>query len=100
MKLRVYVFCICFCSAPTNLVLFNNKIFYTEGTIVSIVCRTFNERPAFQGAVVWKNSNGDTVGNITSQFTTATDLAGLYTCSVPSVPAIRAKAHEVVIHCK
>ena len=82
------------------MVLFNNKIFYTEGTIVSIVCRNFNERPAFQGAVVWTNSNDDTVGNRTLEFTATTDLAGLYTCSVPSVPAIPAKTHEVVVHCK
>ena len=71
-----------------------------EGTNVSIVCRNFNERPAFQGAVVWTNSSGYIVGNRSLEFVATGDRAGLYTCSAPTVPAIPTESYRVFVTCK
>ena len=73
---------------------------YVEGTNVSIVCRNFNKRPAFQGAVIWTNSSGYVVGNKSLEFVATVDRAGLYTCSAPTVPAIPTVNYRILVTCK
>ena len=71
-----------------------------EGTNISIVCRNFNERPAFRGAVIWTNSYGYVVGNRSLEFVATGDRAGLYTCSAPTVPAIPTLSYKVLVTSK
>ena len=68
--------------------------------MVSIVCRNFNERPEFQGAVVWTNFCGNAVGNRSLEFIATGDRAGLYTCYDPSVPAIPPVSYRVLVTSK
>ena len=88
-------------SAPESLQLFGNEPFYNEGTTVNVICRNHNQRPGFQGTVFWTNFTGGVVGGgNTLMFAATRELAGEYTCSVPTVLEITLLVYHIVVRCK
>ena len=88
------------CSAPEALQLFGMEPFYIENATVNAVCRNRNQRPGFQGAEVWTNITGGMVEGTTLMFKVTRELAGRYTCSVPTVPEIMPFFYDIVVRCK
>ena len=87
--------------APEALNLFGIESFYNEGATLNVVCLNRNQRPGFRGSEVWTNSTGGvTGGGNTLMFIATRELAGLYTCSVPTVPEIMPFVYDIVVRCK
>ena len=87
--------------APAALQLFGVELFYNENATVNTVCRNRNQRPGFRGSAVWTNFTGGVAGGgDTLIFTATRELAGQYTCSVPTVPEIMPFVYDIVVQCK
>ena len=77
--------------------------FYFEGNVTNVECLNFNGRPGYdrEEVLFWMTSNGEIVGNgLVLNLTATRDLAGIYTCIVPSVPLIPPLMFELVVYCK
>ena len=78
-----------------------NEPFYMEGTQIDVDCINNNENQEYMGPGLWMNSNGMIVSaGSTLNLTATRDLAGNYTCIVPSVPLLSAVIFELVVYCK
>lgn len=83
------------------LSLVGNEAFYMEGTQINVDCINNNEVQEYMGPGLWMNSNGMIVSDWSTLNLTATrDLAGNYTCIVPSAPFLPAVIFQVVVYCK